>query len=305
MPACANCSQDNPRGFRFCGACGAPLAFPQRLREERKVVTVLFCDLVGFTARSDQADPEDVGAMLRPFHARLRTEIERLGGTVDKLIGDAVMAVFGAPIAHEDDPERAVRCALRILAAIGELNAATPSLALAVRIGITTGEALVALAPDRQTETVVGDVVNTAARLQGVAPVNGVVVGEPTWRATRAQFDFEVLEPVKVKGKAQPLAIWRAVAARSRVGAAAQLSPAAQFIGRDKQLTLLDRYFAQVLAERSPQLVTVVGAPGLGKSRLVQELFVRIDARPELVAWRQGRCLPYGDGISFWASARS
>jgi class 3 adenylate cyclase len=217
MPVCAGCGQDNPRGFRFCGACGTPLATPgRRLGEERKVVTVLFCDLVGFTARSDQADPEDVGAMLRPFHAKLRTEIERLGGTVDKLIGDAVMGVFGAPVAHEDDPERAVRCALRILDAIDELNAATPSLLLAVRIGITTGEALIALAPGHQTETVVGDVVNTAARLQEFAPVNGAVVGESTWRATRAQFDFEALEPVKVKGKAEALAIWRIGRSRPR-----------------------------------------------------------------------------------------
>jgi class 3 adenylate cyclase len=145
--------------------------------EERKVVTVLFCDLVGFTARSDQADPEDVGAMLRPFHARLRGEIERVGGTLDKLIGDAVMAVFGVPAVHEDDPERAVRCALRMLDAIAELNQAYPTLELAVRIGVNTGEALVALERAADSEGVVGDVVNTAARLQGVAPVNGVVVG--------------------------------------------------------------------------------------------------------------------------------
>ncbi len=144
MPRCAVCGQDNPGGFRFCGACGASLAAPARApAEERRLVTVLFCDLVGFTARSDQADPEDVGALLRPYHTRLRTEIERLGGTLDKFIGDGVMAVFGAPVAHEDDPERAVRCALGMLAAIEELNQARPALDLAVRIGITTGEALV------------------------------------------------------------------------------------------------------------------------------------------------------------------
>jgi class 3 adenylate cyclase len=140
--------------------------------EERKVVTVVFCDLVGFTARSDRADPEDVGAMLRPFHARLRHEIERVGGTLDKLIGDAVMAVFGVPAAHEDDPERAVRCALRMLEAIAELNRAHSGLGLAVRIGVNTGEALVALERGADSEGVVGDVVNTAARLQGVAPVH-------------------------------------------------------------------------------------------------------------------------------------
>jgi class 3 adenylate cyclase len=298
---CASCGQENPNGFRFCGACGMSLATPsRRLGEERKVITVLFCDLVGFTARSDQADPEDVGDMLRPYHTRLRAEVERLGGTVDKLIGDAVMAVFGAPVAHEDDPERAVRCALRMLAAIQTLNQSHPALELAVRIGITTGEALVA-APGNQTETVVGDVVNTAARLQGVAPVNGAVVGEPTWRATNARFDFEALEPVTVKGKAQPLALWRVVAARSRMGAAVQPGPAAPFVGRDEELRRLDQHLERVLAERTPRLVTVHGAPGIGKTRLVQELFARADARPGLVAWRQGRCLPYGDGISFWA----
>src|SRR5919199_1714123 len=145
MARCASCGQDNPGGFRFCGACGASLE-ARPAGEERKVVTVLFCDLVGFTARSDQADPEDVSALLRPYHARLRAEIERLGGTLDKFIGDAVMAVFGAPVV---------------------------------------------LRPDGQTEPVVGDVVNTASRLQGVAPVGGVVVGEATWRLTSALFDFE------------------------------------------------------------------------------------------------------------------
>src|SRR5918993_770546 len=178
MPRCAVCGQDNPGGFRFCGACGASLAGPARApAEERRLVTVLFCDLVGFTARSDQADPEDVGALLRPYHARFRAEIERLGGTLDKFIGDGVMAVFGAPVAHEDDPERAVRCALGMLTAIEELN----------------------------------------------------------------------------------------------------------------------------LAHRVVRLVTVVGEPGVGKSRFVTELAASIDDRPELVAWRQGRCLPYGDGITFWA----
>src|SRR5829696_5864167 len=206
MLRCSSCGQDNPGGFRFCGACGSPLAEAPRqpAGEERKVVTVVFCDLVGLTARSDRADPEDVGAMLRPFHARLRGEIERVGGTLDKLIGDAVMAVFGVPAVHEDDSERAVRCALRMLDAIAELNQAHPALELAVRIGINTGEALVALAPGSDSEGVVGDVVNTASRLQGVAPVNGVVVGEATWRATRPLFEYEQLAPVRVKGKAEP-----------------------------------------------------------------------------------------------------
>ena len=201
MPRCAVCGQDNPGGFRFCGGCGAPLAGPARApAEERRLVTVLFCDLVDFTARSDQADPEDVGALLRPYHARQRAEIERRGGTLDKFIGDGVMAVFGAPLAHEDDPERAVRCALGMLAAIEELNQGSPSLDLAVRIGVTTGEALVRLGPGQQTEGVVGDVVNTASRLQGVAPAGGVVVGETTFRATSRLFDYQELGAVQVTG---------------------------------------------------------------------------------------------------------
>jgi class 3 adenylate cyclase/tetratricopeptide (TPR) repeat protein len=302
MASCSRCGQDNPQGFRFCGACGTPLAAARRPGdEERKVVTVLFCDLVGFTARSDQADPEDVGAMLRPYHVRLRQEIERFGGTLDKFIGDAVMAVFGAPSSHEDDPERAVRCAARMLEAIAELNATQPALALSVRIGITTGEALVVLQPGGETEGVVGDIVNTASRLQGVAPVNGILVGEGTWRATRGPFEYEELEPVRVKGKAQPLPVWRLVRARSRLGVDVDQRPVAPLIGRDAELDLLKRCYARTLRKRSVQLVTLLGEPGLGKSRLIHEFARQVDDHQELVSWRQGRCLPYGDGITFWA----
>ncbi|MGH2814797.1 MAG: adenylate/guanylate cyclase domain-containing protein, partial [Actinomycetota bacterium] len=295
MPRCAVCGQDNPGGFKFCGACGAPLAAPpQDPAEERRLVTVLFCDLVGFTARSDQADPEDVGALLRPYHTRLRTEIERLGGTLDKFIGDGVMAVFGAPVAHEDDPERAVRCALGMLAASAELQ-------LTVRIGITTGEALVRPGVARQTEGVVGDVVNTASRLQGVAPAGGVVVGEATFRATSRLFDYQELGPVPVKGKADPVPVWRLLAARSRTGIEAIRRAGTPFVGRKVELDLLEGLFERTLADRTVRLVTVVGDPGVGKSRFVSELATSVDDRPELVTWRHGRCLPYGDGITFWA----
>jgi class 3 adenylate cyclase/tetratricopeptide (TPR) repeat protein len=295
MPRCAVCGQDNPGGFRFCGACGASLAGPvQAPAEERRLVTVLFCDLVGFTARSDQADPEDVGALLRPYHIRLRAEIERLGGTLDKFVGDGVMAVFGAPVAHEDDPERAVRCALAMLAASEELN-------LTVRIGITTGEALVRFGPARQTEGVVGDVVNTASRLQGVAPAGGVVVGEVTFRATRRLFDYQELGPVQVKGKADPVPVWQLQGARSRTGIEAVRRAGTPFVGRQAELERLRGLFEQTLADRTVRLVTVVGEPGVGKSRFVGELAAAVDVRPELVTWRQGRCLPYGDGITFWA----
>jgi class 3 adenylate cyclase/tetratricopeptide (TPR) repeat protein len=300
MPTCARCRQVNPSGFRFCGACGSALPVARRdPRQERKVVTVLFCDLVGFTASSDLADPEDVGAMLRPFHARARAEIERLGGTLDKLIGDGVMAVFGAPTAHEDDPERAVRCALRILDAIQDLNATHHGPPLAVRIGVMTGEALVSLEPDADTETVVGDVVNTAARLESVAPTGTAVIGAPTERAVRTLFDLEALDPVRVKGKADPLPIWRVRAARSRSG---RPEPATTpLVGRTAELAALAAELETAIATPSARLVTLIGAPGIGKSRLLRELAVHVDARPELIAWREGRCLPYGDGISFWA----
>ena len=303
MRGCWSCGQENPGEFRFCGACGSPLADVPRQPEgeERKVVTVLFCDLVGFTSRSDRADPEDVGAMLRPFHRRLRSEIERVGGTLDKLIGEAVMAVFGVPAVHEDDPERALRCALRMLAAIAELNQAHPSLELAVRIGINTGEALVSLARGADSEGVVGDVVNTAARLQGVAPVNGVVVGEATWRATRTLFAYHQLTPVQVKGKAEPLPIFRVLGARSRPGVDVAERPATPLIGRGEELAALQRCYRQAFGEHAVQLVTILGEPGVGKSRLVRELAGFVDAQPELVAWRRGRCLSFGEAVGFWA----
>ena len=307
MLRCSGCGQENPGGFRFCGACGSSLADAphQPVGEERKVVTVLFCDLVGFTSRSDRADPEDVGAMLRPFHTRLRGEIERVGGTLDKLIGDAVMAVFGVPAVHEDDPERAVRCALRMLDAIAELNQAHPVLELAVRIGINTGEALVALDRGADSEGVVGDVVNTAARLQGVAPVNGVVVGEATWRATRMLFAYEQLAPVQVKGKAEPVPIWQVLGARSRPGVDVAEQLATPLIGRGEELATLQRCYRQAFSEHAVQLVTLLGEPGVGKSRLVREFAGFADAQPELVAWRRGQCLSYGEAVGFWASARS
>ena len=181
------------------------------VREERKVVSVLFCDLVGFTAASEHADPEDVRARLRPYHAQLQQVIESYGGTVEKFVGDAVMAVFGAPVAHEDDPERAVRAGLRILEALEELNRGDERLQLQVRVGINTGEAVVALGahPERGEGFVTGDVVNTASRLQGIAPINGVAVSEPTFRQTERVFTFARLEPAMVKGKADPIQVWQ------------------------------------------------------------------------------------------------
>src|SRR5437588_6295061 len=187
MSACPSCGHENPEGARFCNTCGSPLSAATReSREERKVVTVLFADLVGFTSRAETMDPEDVRALLAPYHARLREELERFGGTVEKFIGDAVMALFGAPVAHEDDPERAVRAALAIRDWVREEEQ------LQVRIAVNTGEALVTLdaRPEAGEGMASGDVVNTTARLESAAPANGVLVGETTYRAARHVIDF-------------------------------------------------------------------------------------------------------------------
>jgi class 3 adenylate cyclase/tetratricopeptide (TPR) repeat protein len=297
---CASCGEENPERARFCLACGRSLVAEAPAGEERKVVSVLFVDLVGFTSRSDRADPEDVRATLRPYHERVKADIERFGGTVEKFIGDAVMAVFGAPVAHEDDAERAVRAGLRILGTIEELR--TEGLEISARAAVTTGEAVVALGarPERGEGIVTGDVVNTAARLQSAAPVGSVLVDETTMRSSGAAVTFEPLEPVEAKGKAEPISVWGAVGARSRVGQpeAATHSP---YVGREHEQRLLLETFLRAERESSVQLVTVVGEPGIGKSRLVTELRAALDERPDLTTWRHGRCLPYGEGITFWA----
>src|SRR6185503_14502958 len=201
-PICQNCQWESPPGFRFCPQCGHALSDASPApRTERRVVTVLFCDLVGFTTRSDQADPEDVRAILEPFHRLAKTEIERHGGTLDKFIGDAAMGVFGSPVSHEDDPERAVRAALAILDGVATLNRPGAAEPLAVRIGVNTGEAVVSLAAGVQVgENVAGDVVNTAARLQTAASAGTALVGEATYRATRDAVAYQDQPPVIVKG---------------------------------------------------------------------------------------------------------
>ena len=299
MITCPSCGQENPDGFRLCGMCGAALTSTAApAREERKVVTVLFCDLVGFTARSEQLDPEEVRAVLRPYHDRVRSELERHGGTVEKFIGDAVMALFGAPTAHEDDPERAIRAALAIRDfAVDE--------GLELRVGVTTGEALVSLgASTSEGEGMAsGDVVNTAARLQSAAPVNGILADETTYRATRQTIEHREAPSIDAKGKAEPIAVWEAVAARSRFGVDVTHHARAELVGREQELGFLRDAFLRARTTRTPQLVTLLAVPGMGKSRLVYELMRIVDADPELITWRQGRCLAYGDGIAFWALA--
>jgi class 3 adenylate cyclase len=265
-------------------------------RRERKVVTVVFADLVGFTARSEALDPEDVEAILRPYHARLRSELERFGGTVEKFIGDAVMALFGAPVAHEDDPERAVRAALAIR------DWAREDGAVEVRIAVNTGEALVNLdaRPESGEGMAAGDVVNTTSRLQSAAPVNGVLVGEATFRATRDVIDFREADAVEAKGKTRALPVWEVVGAASRVTTEA-VSTAAPLVGRARELAVLRELLVRVRDEASPQLVTLVGVPGIGKSRLVHELMEVVQHGGVLTYWRRGRSLPYGEAVPLWA----
>jgi class 3 adenylate cyclase len=313
MFPCPACGHENQVGAKFCSECGVSLAASAAApREERKIVTVLFADLVGFTSRAEELDPEDVRALLAPYHVRMRTVLERFGGTVEKFIGDAVVALFGAPLAHEDDPERAVRAALAIREWITE-----PGQALKLRIGINTGEALIALGarPSEGEGMASGDVVNTAARLQTAAPVNGILVGASTYRATARVIDYAAVQPVSAKGKARPVPAWGALAAHPMIGAGrsdtgfasglvragdgeASRSP---LIGRDLELAALVHGIARVRRERMPELVTIIGVPGIGKSRLVAELARAVDETADAVAWLQGRSLPYGEGVTFWA----
>jgi class 3 adenylate cyclase/tetratricopeptide (TPR) repeat protein len=302
MSNCPTCGHEDRAGARFCSECGTAFGDgTSDVREERKVVTVLFADLVGFTSRSERLDPEDVRALLSPYYTRLRTELERFGGTVEKFIGDAVMALFGAPVAHEDDPERAVRAALAIRDWVLEEQAD-----LQVRIAVNTGEVLVALgARTSQGEGMAsGDVVNTTARLQTAAPVNGILVGETTYRATAQVITYRAAEPVTAKGKAESVPAWEAVEARSRVGVDLARVSRAPLAGRLREVDVLRDALQRVRGDRWTQLVTLAGAPGMGKSRLVAELFKVVAADPsEPIFWRQGRSLPYGDGVTFWALA--
>jgi class 3 adenylate cyclase/tetratricopeptide (TPR) repeat protein len=291
---CPSCGQANAPGSRFCSACGSPLGEAPAPQEERKLVSVLFVDLVDSTARADKADPEDVRDVLQAYHREAKQCIEQYGGMVEKFIGDAVMAVFGAPVAHGDDAERAVRASLRVLEEIQRLD-------LAARAAVNTGDAIVSVDHSRTGEALAtGDVVNTAARLQNAAPSGRVVVGEETYRATRHAIRYEPLDAIAAKGKAEPVQAWLAV--EPSAAPAERPLGAAPLIGRQSELELLQSVWTRAADDRRPQLVTVVGPPGIGKSRLCREFTALVESSGGRLV--RGRCLPYEDQIGYQAFAR-
>jgi class 3 adenylate cyclase len=301
MIRCAVCGQENPDIARFCLNCGSPLAPAAAGGEERRVVTVLFVDMVGSTARAEKLDPEDQRALLDRYYARVRVEIERFGGMVEKFIGDAVMAVFGAPVAFGDDPERAVRAALAVRDAVADLNTADPELDLQVRIAVNTGEAVAALGarPELGESMVAGDVVNTAARLQVHAPIDGIIVGEETYRSTRAAIEYVAGEAVTARGKAEPIAVW--FAERAVTDAGQRRLSEAPMVGRERELELLAGIWRRVVDQSCTQLVTLVGPPGIGKSRLAYEFGEWVSAHGGRTL--RGRSTPYGASTPYAAFA--
>jgi class 3 adenylate cyclase/predicted ATPase len=278
VPACAVCGYDAAEAFKFCPQCGAAAA--TRTSEQRKVVTVLFCDVVGSTALGESIDPETLRATLARYFGRMKAIVERHGGTVEKFIGDAVMAVFGVPVVHEDDALRACRAAI-------EMREAFPELGVEGRLGVTTGEVVTGT----EERLATGDAVNVAARLQQAAQPGEALVGEETLALVRAAVDVEAVEPLALKGKAEPVRASRLVAVRD----AAERRPKVGFVGRERELAAIHEAWERALADRRCELVTIVGEAGVGKSRLVAEALASVQAR--LV---QGRCLPYGEGITYW-----
>jgi len=306
LPACPSCGTTNAPSAKFCSECGTALAAPSTQPPaavpepvaERRLVSVLFADLVGFTQRSEDQDPEEVRELLSRYFDASRTLIGRYGGTVEKFIGDAVMAVWGAPVATEDDAERAVRAALDLVASAPELDPA-----LRARAGVLTGEAAVTLGRDGEG-MVAGDLVNTASRIQSSAEPGTVLVGESTRRATEQAVVYDDVGEHELKGKAAPIPLWRAVrivaGARGAVRTSALEAP---FVRRDRELRLLKELFHASAEERKAHLVSVIGTAGIGKSRLSWELEKYLGGLADNVLWHRGRCLSYGEGVAYWALA--
>jgi class 3 adenylate cyclase/tetratricopeptide (TPR) repeat protein len=313
---CASCGTENPPGAKFCMDCGAqmgaapsgapatPPAVPAAVEappEERRQATVLFADLSGYTAAAERMDPEAVKALVDRTLRRLGEEIERFGGTIDKFIGDNVMGVFGAPVSHEDDPERGVRAGLAMQGAMEEINREISDrygVNFSLRVGLNSGEVMAGAVGDRYT--VMGDVVNVAARLQAAGRPSSVTVGESTHRATRDAVSFERLEPLTLKGKEEPVPAWEALEVLSGPGRGVVRRSKTPLIGRSEEASLLASLVERIEREGSPYLVTVIGQAGVGKSRLLRELMDTIDGYEHPPTVRRGQCAPYA-GISYLA----
>ena len=311
--ACASCGAAVTVGKKFCGACGTSLTGAARSPDEppvestslaeRRVCSVLFCDLVGFTPLSESRDAEEVRELLSRYFDTASTVIRRYGGVVEKFIGDAVMAVWGTPVAVEGDTERAVRAALELVAAVAALGAETNAPALAARAGVVTGEVAVSVGAVNEG-MVAGDVVNTAARVQSVAAAGSVLVDATTQRLAQAGVEFSDAGEFALKGKTDPQRLWRAGRVLSNVGGAQRVDGLeAPLTGRDPEMRLIKDLFHACVDRRQLRLVAVTGSAGVGKSRLGWEFEKYIDGLADAVWWHRGRCLSYGDGVSFWALA--
>jgi class 3 adenylate cyclase/tetratricopeptide (TPR) repeat protein len=277
---CSSCGQESPDGFRFCGACGASLDAPAPAREQRKTVTVVFCDVTGSTELGESTDPEALRALLARYFERMKGIVEAHGGSVEKFIGDAVMAVFGVPAAHEDDALRACRAAI-------EMRDAFPELGIAGRIGVNTGEVVTGT----EERLATGDAVNVAARLEQAAQPGEVLIGNSTLALVRGGIEGEPVEPLTVKGKSEPVPAFRLLAVRE----SGERRFASPMVGRENELGRLENVFAQARHDRLCQLFTVLGSAGVGKSRLAAEFLTDLEGRVV-----RGRCLSYGDGITYW-----
>ena len=298
MLSCASCGTENRSGARFCDGCGAPLAPP--VAERRKLATLLFCDMSGSTAMGERVDAESVRDMVFRYFHTMRAAIERHDGTVEKFIGDAVVAVFGVPVAHEDDALRAVRAAWEMQQRLAELNEElerSVGTTIALRIGLNSGEVVAGDSSSRQT-IVTGDAVNVAARLEQAASPGEILLGEPTYRLVRAAVSVEPVEPIAAKGKSEPVGAYRLVAVLP--DGRPERPRATELVGRQAELAELRAVFEAAVRDRACRLATVVGEPGVGKSRLAAELVASVSQRAQV---HSGRCLSYGEGITFWPIA--
>jgi class 3 adenylate cyclase/tetratricopeptide (TPR) repeat protein len=295
---CPNCGEENPERFRLCGFCGTPLAAELPAKEVRKTVTVVFSDLVGSTALGEKLDSEALREVMSRYFDEMRGALELHGATVEKYIGDAIMAVFGLPVAREDDALRAVRATAEMKRRLEVLNAELQTqrgVTLSNRTGVHTGEVVAGDATTGQ-RLVTGDTVNTAARLEQAAPPLEILVGEPTYRLVRNAATVEAVEPLELKGKAERVPAYRLLSVQER-GQQARARPRV-FVGRERELDHLDALFTSAVAETTARTVTVLAEAGVGKSRLTEEFLTSVGAEPLALT---GRCLPYGRGITFWA----